>query len=285
MEVTLQVAVAPKPGETVKEDDVMMTCQFVMVSLDPTTRKATKLPATLAETKDEKALYAAGEKNSQLRKDRLKASLLRQAPNHEEGELIHAIWKKTIQWHDPNDPERKPDNVHFMDTTKISTTSVMQPQYRNRHHFMIFGGYLLKQTFELAFCCAAAFTHARPTFVALDPSTFENPVPVGSVLYCTATVAYTDPPVLERGSDSIKGTSLTRIQVRIDTKVRNVEHGETKPTGQFNYTFTVDKDIKVVPRTYSEFMMWTNGRRRAQDVEKSLERGDADGGSTERITE
>lgn len=61
---------------------------------------------------------------------------------------------------------------------------------------MIFGGFHLKQTFELAFCCAASFAHARPTFISADPCTFRNPVPVGSVLYMTATVAYTDPPLV-----------------------------------------------------------------------------------------
>lgn len=122
---------------------------------------------------------------------------------------------------------------------------------------MIFGGFLLKQTFELAFCCAAAFSHSRPTFVSLDPSTFENPVPVGSVLYLTATVAYTDPPPVTRDSagDGVEGTAegrvekYTRVQIRIDSKVRNIEHGETKPTGQFNYTFLVERDIRVM-RTY-----------------------------------
>lgn len=126
---------------------------------------------------------------------------------------------------------------------------------------MIFGGFLLKQTFELAFCCAASFAHTRPTFVSLDPSTFQNPVPVGSVLYLTATVVYTDPPLVEGASDPDAPdvprveNDQTRIQVRVDSKVRNIEHGETKPTGQFNYTFTVDKDIRVMPRTYSEFMV------------------------------
>lgn len=61
---------------------------------------------------------------------------------------------------------------------------------------MIFGGFHLKQTFELAFCAAASFAHARPTFISADPCTFRNPVPVGSVLYLTATVAYTDPPLV-----------------------------------------------------------------------------------------
>jgi acyl-coenzyme A thioesterase 9 len=154
---------------------------------------------------------------------------------------------------------------------------------------MIFGGYLLKQTFELAFCCAASFSHTRPTFVSLDPSTFENPVPVGSVLYLTATVVYTDPPLVrgqeDQSESSAPNDGLTRIQVRVDSKVRNVEHGETKPTGQFNYTFTVDKDIKVMPKTYSEYMMYLDAGRRVQGVMESLQQGKTDAGAVERVTE
>ena len=162
-----------------------------------------------------------------------------------------------------------------MDKTRQQSSQIMQPQYRNRHNFMIFGGFLLKQTFELAFCCAAAFSHSRPTFVSLDPrfvfsqpivplfkpiesletlsrdsraaparkhsadlekynSTFENPVPVGSVLYLTATVAYTEPPLVKRtlGGDGIEDAAdsheerYTRVQVRIDSS-------KTSPTHSF----------------------------------------------------
>ena len=138
---------------------------------------------------------------------------------------------------------------------------------------MIFGGYLLKQTFELAFSCAASFSHTRPTFISLDPSTFQNPVPVGSVLYLTATVAYTDEPASPSGKEKVSGVAdeeVTRVQIRVDSRVRNIEHGETKPTGQFNYTFLVKKDIKVMPRTYSEFMIWVDARRRARQVDASI---------------
>jgi acyl-coenzyme A thioesterase 9 len=64
-----------------------------------------------------------------------------------------------------------------------------------------------------------------------------------------------------------------------------VEHGTTKPTGQFNYTFTVDKDIKVMPRTYSEFMMYIDARRRVRGVLESMRQGDADTGAKHRVTE
>lgn len=125
---------------------------------------------------------------------------------------------------------------------------------------MIFGGYLLKQTFELAFTCASAFSHSRVQFINLDPSTFEEPVPVGSVLYISARVTYTEP-------DKNGGT---RIQIMVVTHVRNVEHAERKNTGTFFYTFHTDADVKVLPETYSDFMMWVQGRRRAKRLEATL---------------
>jgi acyl-coenzyme A thioesterase 9 len=90
-------------------------------------------------------------------------------------------------------------------------------------------------------------------------------------------VTYTDPPVVPADAErynhphanphapnveQLRGRS--RIQVRVDSKVRNVEHGETKPTGQFNYTFIVDKEVGVMPRTYTEFMMYIDARRRTK---------------------
>lgn len=128
---------------------------------------------------------------------------------------------------------------------------------------MIFGGYLLKQTFELAFTCAASFSHARPTFLNLDPSTFEQPVPVGSVLYVAAGVNYTEPDM----------NGGTRIQVMVRTHVRNVEHGERerKSTGTFFYTFHVDGEVSVLPQSYDEFMRWIGGRRRAQRLKQSMD--------------
>jgi len=258
------------------------------------------------ETAEERRLFDLGEKNYNAKKAMAKRALLKQTPNDEESDLIHAMWLKQLSYHgthppvevntsakhqnhqpntyptDPNQSIRKPDNVIYMDMTKLHSSQIMQPQYRNRHNFMIFGGFLLKQTFELAFCCAASFSHTRPTFLALDPSTFENPVPVGSVLYLNATVAYTDLPLVSTTGDSKETTSeYTRVQVRIDSKVRNIEHGETKPTGQFSYTFLVEKDIKVMPRTYSEFMVWVDARRRAERVSATLK---STGGESDVLT-
>ncbi|KAK5733188.1 hypothetical protein LTR17_009930 [Elasticomyces elasticus] len=291
MEISLQVAKAPKPGEQTKPEDVMIQAACTMVSLDPGTKKPKKNAPVRTDTEEEKRLYARGEENSKHRKELGQKSLLKTTPNDEESDLIHAMWQKQLRYHDPNDHLRKPHNVHFMDATRMNTALIMMPQYRNRHNFMIFGGFLLKQTFELAFCCAASFAHARPTFVSLDPSTFQNPVPVGSVLYLTATVVYTDPPLVAGSTDGdapeqAQGDNeQTKVQIRVDSKVRDISHGETKPTGQFNYTFTVNKNLKVLPRTYTEFMMYVDARRRVRRVLESVKQGEADGGTMERITE
>ncbi|EHL00310.1 putative Acyl-coenzyme A thioesterase 9, mitochondrial [Glarea lozoyensis 74030] len=237
MEVSLQVAKAPAEGQAAQEDDILMTCAFTMtkVSLDPTTKKSVPISPLNPTTPEEKKLFDQGQKNYNLKKAASKLALRKQTPNDEESDLIHA---------------------------------------RNRHNFMIFGGFLLKSTFELAFTCVASMSHTRPTFIALDPSTFENPVPVGSVLYLTATVAYTDSPLLDEGvvgsetgralrDRKVSAEGMTRVQVRVDSKVKSVEHdGETKGTGVFNYTFEVKKDIKVVPETYAQMMMFLDARRR-----------------------
>ncbi|EPE27328.1 Thioesterase/thiol ester dehydrase-isomerase [Glarea lozoyensis ATCC 20868] len=274
MEVSLQVAKAPAEGQAAQEDDILMTCAFTMVSLDPTTKKSVPISPLNPTTPEEKKLFDQGQKNYNLKKAASKLALRKQTPNDEESDLIHALWLQQLGWHDPNTQHRKPDNALSMAKTQIQSVQIMQPQYRNRHNFMIFGGFLLKSTFELAFTCVASMSHTRPTFIALDPSTFENPVPVGSVLYLTATVAYTDSPLLDEGvvgsetgralrDRKVSAEGMTRVQVRVDSKVKSVEHdGETKGTGVFNYTFEVKKDIKVVPETYAQMMMFLDARRR-----------------------
>lgn len=237
--------------------------------------------ALTVETEEEMALFKKGEENYLAKKALRKRSLLQKAPDAEESNLIHSMWAKEISYisqylmlilllenplmltacyADPQNPASRPANQIPMSDTVLKSAMIMQPQDRNRHNFMIFGGFLLKQTFELAFCCAAAFSHARPNFLALDPSTFENPVPVGSVLYLRATVSYTEAEEREEGHGK-----YTRVQVRVDSKVRDVEHGTKKSTGMFNYTFLVEKDIHVMPKTYGEFMLWTDARRRAHN--------------------
>lgn len=275
MEVSLQVAKAPAEGETVKEEDVLLTCAFTMVSLDPKTKKPVNIAPLLLETQEDHKVYNNGQTNYNIKKRLAKTALRKQTPNDEESDVIHALWLEQMKYNDSSVSTKKPENAFYMEESRIQSVQIMQPQYRNRHNFMIFGGFLLKSTFELAFTCASAISHIRPTFIGLDPSVFENPVPVGSVLYMTAVVAYTDLP-LEKVGKGKPEEAKTRIQIRVDSHVRSIEHGEMKPTGQFNYTFEVKKEVAIVPQTYSQFMVFLDARRRAGRVERVVEEAKQD---------
>ncbi|CAG9993207.1 unnamed protein product [Clonostachys byssicola] len=261
MEVSVQVSKARPEGEEARPEDVMITCAFTFVSLDPATKLPVPVAPLIVETPEEKSLFAKGEQNYNAKKALRKRSLLETSPDDEESALIHAMWKKETKYRSPKYPNIQPEDQIYMSDTVLKSAMIMQPQDRNRHNFMIFGGFLLKQTFELAFCCAASVSHSRPNFLALDPSTFENPVPVGSVLYLRASVSYTEPEARE-GDPS----KFTKVHVRVDSKVRDVEHGTKKSTGMFNYTFLVEKQLQVIPKSYEEFMIWTDARRRAKNA-------------------
>ena len=166
---------------------------------------------------------------------------------------------------------------------------------------MIFGGYILRLTFELAHCCAARFSHSRPRFISLDSTTFDCPVPVGSILESEAMVVHTSPstryspyfhapypasppripiscqipyvcifsPTFEfRGNSSDSDfdtatpeTESSRVQVRVKSTVRDVHTGQKTTTGTFAYTFGVEGTRRVLPTKYSEFMEWVAAKR------------------------
>ncbi|KAI1747640.1 Thioesterase/thiol ester dehydrase-isomerase [Xylaria castorea] len=286
-EVTCKVARARKEGEM--PDDPLLTCTFTMVALNPETERPTHIPRLICETAEEEKIFKISEAKALAKKEMLKTSLLEKAPTDSESALIHKIWLRHVAYNAASNTLRRPRHVIAMSKTVLSTANIMQPQYRNRHQTMIFGGFHLKQAFELAFCCAASFAHARPTFISADPCTFRNPVPVGSVLYVKATVVYTDPSLFEEDesepSQRDAAAPLTRIHVRVNSKVRGVEDELARPTGQFNYIFTVPKDIHVLPRTYQEFMMYVDAWRRVRAFDAQDRRDHLDVDSQRRFPE
>ncbi|KAK6499580.1 Acyl-coenzyme A thioesterase 9, mitochondrial [Arthrobotrys musiformis] len=88
----------------------------------------------------------------------------------------------------------------------------------------------------------------------MSPSVFRESVPVGGILYLTATVVYTEPAP----------TGGSRVQIRVDSKVRDVHHSSLRNTGTFTYTFDTEEQFKVLPKTYGEFVSYIDGRRKAE---------------------
>ncbi|KAF3293481.1 Acyl-coenzyme A thioesterase 9, mitochondrial [Orbilia oligospora] len=227
MEISLEVV-------ALEENKTILTCQFTMVALDPVTKKATAVNPLIVETAEENRIFARGEGN------------------------FHHFWitdhEASGMSIDPGSGVEMPENIVYVADTQIQTTQVMQPQYRNRHSYMIFGGLLLRNSFELAFCCAAAASHSRPRFLSMSPSVFRESVPVGGILYLTATVVYTEPAP----------AGGSRVQIRVDSKVRDVHHSSLRNTGTFTYTFDTEEEFKVLPKTYGEFVSYIDARRKAE---------------------
>jgi len=257
--------------EDIKDEDVFLTASFTFVARNPETHKSFPINRLLPITEKEWIDYRRAESQNAAKKlAKKKESLDKKPPTSEESQLIHKMFlaSKELAQYEP-----KPKNVSFMKDTLTQSTSFMQPQYRNRHSYMIFGGYLMRQTFELAYCSAASFSNAFPRFVSLDSTTFKAPVPVGSVLFMNSTVVYTEhiheqeikplteelkdksfsqnsflhfdaPPTnkLSNDPDDFLNRPGTLIQVKVDTSVKALNDPKESPSGSFVYSFFVPKE-------------------------------------------
>lgn len=289
--------------EDVKEENVFLTANFTFVARNPETERSFAVNKLVPETKSEQLDFMRAEKyNAHKRLDAAKNALTSVPPSEEESRIIHNMWLGKLPNTSANgeasstqlQPPASQVAVTLMHDSRISSTALMQPQSRNIHSYMIFGGYLLRQTFELAYSCAAAFSQDIPRFVSLDSTTFRNPVPVGSVLYLNATVVYTEfingtmnpgtkDEINNNGSTpntsskpDVSAVPGTLIQVRVDSSVNDLTHGGTTTnTGQFTFSYfvaaspktappgTPPKYFSILPQTYAEMMQYLEGRRKA----------------------
>ena len=139
-----------------------------------------------------------------------------------------------------------------MSDTSLSTTHLCFPQERNIHG-KLFGGYLMRSAFELAFCNAAIFSGATPLFVAQDDIAFRKPVEIGSVLLFSSRIVLCE------------GAPHSTMQVQVSADVVDPATGARDTTNVFHFTFRSGKELRpVIPRTYEECVTYIAGLRRRQ---------------------
>ncbi|ODQ65679.1 hypothetical protein NADFUDRAFT_46330 [Nadsonia fulvescens var. elongata DSM 6958] len=302
MEITIKASTSSvqRPDITkesdIKNEDIFLTANFTFVARHPVTQRSYAINHLICRNEAEEFDFKRAERfNAAKKEESKKTALSLVPPSGEESSIVHNLWLKNCEFRE--NPESRPGHITDMADTLIRSTMIMQPQYRNRHSYMIFGGYLLRQTFELAYACAAAFSNAVPRFVSLDSTTFKSPVPVGCVLYLSASVAYTehissDGPNITPDNLNIKTTPImetneqysnpgTLIQVCVDSRSHHIDDTSNHNTGSFTYTFFVAKDssahefsaksqgsgyLSVLPQSYSEMMKYLEGRRRALET-------------------
>jgi len=71
--------------------------------------------------------------------------------------------------------------------SKLKNITVCMPEDRNLFN-KIFGGYIMRLAFELAWANASVYTKQIPFIKHMDDILFRNPVPVGCLLYMSSQV-------------------------------------------------------------------------------------------------
>lgn len=105
----------------------------------------------------------------------------------------------------------------------------------------------MRNAFELAHGTATMFVGGSSAFVGLDEITFKRPVPIGSILLMRAHVVY---------------SKEDHFHIRIVADVADpFDTSKVSRTNVFWFTFA-GSNKRVVPRSYTESMLYIEGKRR-----------------------
>ena len=161
---------------------------FVLVARDPLNTKGAVLNPLDLQDSTEKELFGRGHQNMLARKETAKDSLFKHPPSEHEKMLIHDFFIQTVDHRALSFKARiKPEQSVWMEDSKLKNLVICQPEHRNRFN-KIFGGFIMRQAFELGWANAYVFAKERPFIVYMDDISFEAPVEVGSLLYFNSQV-------------------------------------------------------------------------------------------------
>ncbi|KAJ6958938.1 hypothetical protein NC653_037261 [Populus alba x Populus x berolinensis] len=232
-------------GATNPSDAVALVANFTFVARDTKTGKSALVNQISPETDKEKLLWEEAEKRNKMRKK--KKAEKKRDPENEDMERLNALLSEGRVFSDmPALADR--DSILIQDT-RHENTFICQPQQRNIHG-RIFGGFLMRKAFELAFSNAYAFAGAAPLFVEVDHVDFFKPVDVGNFLRLKSCVLYTE---LENPAEPL-------INVEVVAHVTRPELRSSEVSNKFCFTFTVLHEAtkdglrirNVVPATEEE---------------------------------
>jgi acyl-coenzyme A thioesterase 9 len=227
------------------------------VTLDPVTKKPTAIPPLLPQSPQEKTAFQAGAARAAAKKKRRHQ---RKGTSPEIDDLADALLKEAGPL--LNMPSLADPHSILMQATKMQNAMIAQPQVQNLHN-RIFGGFLMRRAFELAFSNAYVFGGARPLFLEVDDVSFSSPVDVGDLLVFNSRVLYTD---TGRLSDYYSSTSFSLnnthetspdfdpdlevplVHIEVEAWVTEPEKASARLSNQFYFTFAIANNTKQVRR-------------------------------------
>jgi acyl-coenzyme A thioesterase 9 len=140
-----------------------------------------------------------------------------------------------------------------MSDTMLKNVQVCQPEQRNIYN-KIFGGFVMRQAFELAWINASLFSKGHVEIIAVDDITFKRPVLIGSIFFLSSLVVH---------------TQENQLLVKVHGETLDRETNRHHTTNEFYFKF-IAKDKadmpKIIPKTYSDAMTYVQGRRHWQSI-------------------
>ncbi|XP_053427578.1 acyl-coenzyme A thioesterase 9, mitochondrial-like [Nycticebus coucang] len=226
----------------------VLDATFVMVARDSENKGPAFVNPLILESPEEEELFRQGELNKGRRIAFISMSLLKMAPSAEERTTIHELFLNTLNPKTVNFQSRiLPPNAVWMENAILKSLEICHPQERNIFN-RIFGGFLMRKAYELAWATACSFgSGTRPFVVAVGDIMFQRPVEIGSLLFLTAQVCF---------------TQTNYVQVRVHSEVASLQSKEHTTTNIFHFTFMSEKEVPLIfPRTYGESMLYLDGQR------------------------
>ncbi|KAL6548689.1 Acyl-coenzyme A thioesterase 4, mitochondrial [Orobanche gracilis] len=244
MEIQLEVT-QPSRESSDPSDALALTANFTFVARDSKTGKSTIINQISPETEREKLLCEEAEQRNKSRKEK-KGELKKKINDEEMKRLDEMLSEGRVFCDMPALADR--DSILIKDTC-LQNSLMCQPQQRNIHG-RIFGGFLMRRAFELAFATAYSFAGSAPCFLEVDHVDFLKPVDVGNFLRFNSCVLYTE----------LENLTRPMINVEVVAHVMRPEHRSSEVSNKFYFTFTVHSDAlrngqnirNVVPATEEE---------------------------------
>jgi acyl-coenzyme A thioesterase 9 len=240
---------------------------------------AAPVPVLVPSGPAEERLHAAGALAMETRKRQRMNSLQNVPPSGEELKLVHGLYTELINaaYTDSGGEQRfrRPGSI-FAHATGMTTSEITMPTATNVHG-KIFGGFLLRKAFELAFSVGWRMTGSSPRFVSLEDVSFLAPVEVGTLLRLDAHCDYS-----HRGGEGRPSTYSVTVaaSMQLPGMARGPSLADTEVTNEFHFTFAAEA-AEAVPRvffsSYADSIAYVGAHRRAVATQALAEAREASG--------
>uniref|UniRef100_M4DYR5 HotDog ACOT-type domain-containing protein n=1 Tax=Brassica campestris TaxID=3711 RepID=M4DYR5_BRACM len=218
-------------------ESVALEANFTFVARDAKTGKSTPINPVMPETEHEKFLWKEAEERNKLRKQKRAQGKEEQEKLKDLERLNDLLAEGRVFLDMPALADR--DSILIKDTSHENSL-ICQPQQRNIHG-RIFGGFLMRKAFELAFSNAYTFAGVSPRFLEVD---------VGNFLRLKSRILYTE----------ATSSAEPLINIEVVAHVTSPELRSSEVSNRFYFTFSVRPEAmkdgmkirNVVPGTEEE---------------------------------